>query len=145
MTFVTVRPPRGLAELQNEMSRLMNEVFDGGPAAERGAHTPPVEIVETEAEIVLSADLPGVSRESIDLSVDNRVLALSATRGRVWPASGGTEHRSELPYGEYSRSFNLPSTVDAERITADYADGVLRVTLPKSEAAKPRRVEIRTG
>jgi HSP20 family protein len=145
MTYVTLRPPRGLADLQDEMSRIMRDVFEDGPSDRRGALTPPVEIVETEGEVLLHADLPGVERESIDVSVDNRVLSITATREPREPATGETPHRSELSFGQYSRSFNLPTTVDAGRITAEYVDGVLRVTLPKAEAARPRRVEVRAG
>lgn len=116
------------------------------PAAvrEQPAVVPPVDIFENEHAITLLADLPGVSREGLNVRVDGDALVLEATATSQGPSD------LELVYGEarspvYRRQFTLSRELDAARIEAKLADGVLRLTIPKAEEAKPRRVQVTVG
>ena len=106
---------------------------------------PPVDILEHGDELVMIADLPGVRRDDIDISVENRTLTLAGERRDPGEAKDSTVYRNERPTGKFTRTFSLPATVEVTRITADYKDGVLRVALPKAEAARPRRIEIKNA
>ncbi len=139
-----LEPMRNLARIQNEMSRWMHDVFDGGEAATGpGLFAPAVDIIEHGDDLVLLADLPGVRREDIDVSVENRTLTLTGERKAPAAGEETTVYRSERPMGKFTRTFSLPATVDVSRIAAEHKDGVLRVVLPKAAEARPRRIEIK--
>jgi HSP20 family protein len=102
-----------------------------------------VDIYETaEKEIVLKAELPGLKREDIDLTVENNTLTIRGVRRKDDSVADGQYHRSERVYGACSRSFTLPNTVDSSRVKAEYRDGVLTVRLPQREEAKPRQISV---
>jgi len=108
------------------------------------AVVPPVDVFENEASITLLADLPGVQREQLHIRVDGDTLVLEATAQAAGPEN------MELVYGEaqcpaYRRQFTLSRELDTGRIEAQLRDGVLRLSIPKSEAARPRRIEVRAG
>jgi HSP20 family protein len=103
---------------------------------------PPADIHETENELVVIADLPGVDSKSIDVRVENNVLTLTGERKLQETAENVNVHRLERMYGAFARSFTLSTAVNTERIQANYKDGVLRITLPKAEQAKPKRINI---
>jgi HSP20 family protein len=104
--------------------------------------SPAVDIVETEDALVLKADLPDVKIEDIDIRVENNTLTVRGHRKFEKDETVKGYHRIERSYGEFVRSFALPSTVDTESVSADYKNGVLAITLPKKEAAKPRQVKV---
>jgi len=136
MTLVRWNPARELASM--EIDRL-NHMFADFYGNERG-WTPAVDIFETAAhEYVIKADLPEMKREDIHLTFENNVLTLSGER-----SSEQVEglHRSERFRGAFSRSFTLPATVDANRISAAYKDGVLTVRIPQRDEAKPKQIEV---
>ena len=105
-------------------------------------YTPQVDICEKEDHLLLVADLPGVTREDVQLHLDNQVLTLE---GKIRPEryEGLTPRSVEYNVGHFRREFTLGADIDQEKISAAMADGVLRLTLPKVEKAKPRRIEIR--
>jgi HSP20 family protein len=128
--------------MQERMTRLFEESLQRSKA-EDGAGTlwsPAVDIFETDEEVVLIAELPGIERDDVRVDVEGARLSLRGERR----FSGDREryHRVERPYGAFSRSFDLPPTVDPDRISADYRRGLLTVRLPKAEASAARRVEI---
>jgi HSP20 family protein len=125
------------------MNRLFDATLLGWPA-ESGTRTwmPPADIHETENELVVIADLPGVDSKSIDVRVENNVLTLTGERKLQETAENVNVHRLERMYGAFARSFTLSTAVNTERIQANYKDGVLRITLPKAEQAKPKRINI---
>jgi HSP20 family protein len=144
MTLVTWEPMRGLTRLQDEMNRLWRDAvgtLDRPNAGDR-LFSPPVDIIEQGDNIVLVADVPGLTRDQIELSVENRALTISGERAPL-QTEGAAVFHTERGYGKFSRVFSLPATVDVERISAEYREGVLRVTLPKAEAAKPRKIDVR--
>lgn len=104
--------------------------------------TPAVDIYENEDEILLHADMPGVVKDDISVNIDNGTLSLSGVRKL---ASKGLANWEEFSDIEYIRSFSVPQAIDVERVEAELKDGVLRLHLPKSEAAKPMQIEIKTA
>jgi HSP20 family protein len=133
---VTHDPFSGLRLFEDAVTRLMSE-----PRANR-PWSPSVDIFETEDALKLKADLPEVKIEDIDVRVEDRTLALRGQRKFEKDDTVKGYHRIERGYGEFVRSFAVPSTVDTEHVQADYKNGVLTVTLPKKEAAKPRQVKV---
>jgi len=106
---------------------------------------PPVDIFEKQEQLVLRAEIPGVQKDDLDVRIENGVLTLHGERRQDADLTEGSVHLTERSYGSFTRSFSLPTTVDAARITASYKDGVLEVTVPKAEAAKSKKVEIKAA
>src|SRR5882724_2041893 len=146
MTIVRYDPFRDLRTLQEEVNRLFSTNLTRGFGEEgigRGAWNPSVDIFENKDHIVLEAELPGMNREDFDLSVENNVITLRGERRFEKKEDSDNYHRVERAYGSFLRSFTLPNTVSAEGANADYRNGVLRVTLPKREETKARRIEVK--
>jgi len=118
------------------VNRLLNE-----PQATR-PWMPAVDILETENELVLKADVPDVELKDIDIQIENGTLSLRGERKFEKKDEKSGFHRIERSYGSFERFFTLPETVDAEKVKADYKNGVLTVMLPKKELAKPRQIKI---
>ena len=110
-----------------------------------GAWVPSCDIYEEGDSIIVKAELPGVEKSDIDVQVENNVLTLRGERKREKEVKSENLYRTERFYGSFTRSFTLPVTVDTEKIHAEYKDGVLQVTLPKVDAAKPRRIKVLTN
>jgi HSP20 family protein len=122
---------------EDAMNRVLSEPASARPWA------PAVDILENEDELVLKADIPDVKLEEIEISLENDTLTLKGERKFEQTESGkGGYHRIERSYGTFVRCFSLPDTVDTEKVKADYKNGVLTVTLPKKEVAKPRTVKV---
>jgi HSP20 family protein len=142
-TIARLEPFRGLSTLQDQFNRLFNESFRNQP--EESALTtwaPAVDIYETPNELVVKADLPDVNEKDIDVRVENNLLTIRGERKFEKSVSEENFLRVERTYGAFSRSFSLPNTVNAEKIGAEYKNGVLTVTLPKREESKPRQVKV---
>nr|WP_320190087.1 Hsp20/alpha crystallin family protein [uncultured Desulfobacter sp.] len=104
--------------------------------------TPAVDIYENEDEILLHADMPGVVKDNISVDIDNGTLSISGVRKLEIEGAATYEEFSDV---EYIRSFSVPQTIDVEKVEAELKNGVLKLHLPKSEAAKPRQIEIKTA
>jgi HSP20 family protein len=132
-------PFNDLARLQAQLDR----VFDGGKQVEE-VFRPAVDIIEDAGKILITADLPGVSQESLELNVDREVLTLKGERKLARPAQPDADHyrRFERTSGAFERSFRLPPSVDVEKINAQMKDGVLTLTLPKKAEAQPRQIKV---
>lgn len=127
----------GLRLFQDTVTRWLSEE----PAARPWA--PPVDIYETENELVLKADLPEVKLEDIDIRIENGTLTLKGKRDFERKDNDGKGfHRIERSYGSFVRAFSLPDSTDPEKISADFKNGVLKVTVGKKELAKPRTVKV---
>lgn len=146
MTVTRYDPFRDLRNLQEEVNRLftgnVGRTFDDEGIA-RGAWSPSVDIYENKEQIVLEAELPGMNREDFDLTVENNVITLRGERRFEKKEDTDNYHRVERAYGSFTRSFTLPNSVSGEGASADYRNGVLRVTLPKREETKARRIEVK--
>jgi len=131
--------------LQDRMNRLFDDAGRTWRTDEPAATTswsPSVDIFETEGEIVVKAELPGMDRKDIQLNLENNVLSLRGERKFQKETKDDNYHRIERSYGVFSRAFSIPATVDEERIRADYKDGVLKIVLPKKDQAKPKQIKI---
>lgn len=146
MALMRWSPARDLLAIREDMDRLFREFF-GRPEGEEGTWlpgtwTPPVDIHETEDALVLKAELPGVSKDDINVELKDSRLTLRGQRQRETEVKEEQYHRRERAYGSFQRTFMLPTSVDPEKVTASYKDGILELRLPKSEAAKPKRIAI---
>ncbi|MEZ5307795.1 MAG: Hsp20/alpha crystallin family protein [Pyrinomonadaceae bacterium] len=145
MSLIKYDPFRELRSLQDEMNRIFMSSIPrnfGGEEMASGGWSPSVDIYESETEIVLEAELPGMNREDFEVSIENNVITLKGERKFEKTDEGDNYHRVERAYGTFTRSFSLPRTVSAEGTTADFRSGVLRVSLPKKEEAKARKIVI---
>jgi HSP20 family protein len=129
-------PLANLRLFEDAFSRVLTE-----PQANR-PWSPSVDIYETENELVLKVDLPDVELKDIDVRVENQTLTIAGERKFEQPESGKGFHRIERNYGRFVRSFAVPNSFDTGNVGADYKNGVLTVTLPKMEAAKPRQIKV---
>ena len=103
---------------------------------------PSVDVFETDNEIVLKAELPGMNAKDIEVRLENNILLLKGERHFEKEAKEENYHRIEREYGSFSRSFSLPTAVDGDKVTADYKDGVLKIVLPKKEERKPKPIKV---
>jgi HSP20 family protein len=146
MALARWTPMRTLPAFQEEMNRMFNEFFRGGNGGEQGwlagAWTPPVDIYETDDALVLTAELPGVSKDDVSIEIHNNTLTLRGERKHDAEVKEEHYHRVERAYGTFQRVFVLPTLVDQEKVQATYHDGILELRLPKLESAKPRRIAI---
>src|SRR5678816_617149 len=143
MNLVRWTPLSDLTALQSQMNRLFESSLYGWPSeSDTRTWMPPADIHETDNELVVTADLPGIDVQSIDVRVENNVLSIAGERKLQETPKNGNVHRVERMYGAFARSFTLSTPVNTEKIQANYKDGVLKITLPKAEAAKPKRIEI---
>ena len=146
MTLVRWQDPfREFARLQDRFNRAFTDAYgreeDGLMTS--GAWVPPVDIYQNgDHEVVLKAELPDMTREDIDVTVDNGTLTIKGEKRLSNDVKEEAFHRIERRYGSFSRSFSLPQTVDAGRVGADYKNGVLTVRLPLREEAKPRQIKV---
>jgi HSP20 family protein len=136
MSLTHFDPLASIRVFEDAFTRMVNE-----PRATR-PWSPAVDIYETENELVLKADVPDVDPKDIDVRVENQTLSISGDRKFDQENSSKGYHRIERSYGSFVRSFAVPNSFDTEKIDAAFKNGVLTVTLPKKEAAKPRQVKI---
>lgn len=144
MNLIKFDPFRELRTLNDEMNRLFNVVpanIERGEFA-RGAWSPNVDIFEDQDRLIVEAELPGMNRDDFEVSVENNVLTLKGERRFEKKTEGDNYHRVERSYGSFTRQFTLPQTVTAEGANADFENGVLRISLPKREETKARKIEI---
>ena len=111
-------------------------------SASQRSWVPAVDVFERQDHLVIRAEAPGLKREDMDVHIENGVLTLQGERKRDSEVNEENAFRMERTYGTFTRSFTLPRTVDASRVSAAYKDGVLEVTVPKVETAKPKKIEI---
>ncbi len=141
-------PFRDLATLQDRIDRLFEESLgrvrgdQGGEDLERSPWAPAVDILETENDIVLRVDLPGVNPKDVDISVQNNTLTLKGERKFESDVKEDNFRRVERVYGSFMRSFALPQSVDADKVDAEYRNGVLEVKLAKRPESKPKQIKV---
>ena len=136
MSLTHFEPFAHLRVFEDAFNRFLSEPRNSRPWA------PDVDIYETDNELVLKADVPAVDLKDIDVRVENHTLTIAGQRKFEKNDAGNGYHRLERNYGQFVRSFTVPDTFDTDHISADYKDGVLSVSLPKKEAAKPRQIKV---
>lgn len=134
------------AGLDTQFSRVLNEFFGRtGQESNLTTWAPAVDIYETEHELVVKADLPDVKPEELDIRVENNILTIRGERKFEKKVDESNYLRVERAYGSFSRSFALANTVNTEAIKADYQNGVLTLSVPKREEAKPKQIKVNIG
>jgi HSP20 family protein len=140
-------PFKEMAGLQDRMNRLFDDVWGRGRRGEEefisGGWVPPVDVRETKDSLEIAAELPGIDPKNVEVAVEAGILSLRGARTFEKAAEGETYHRVERAYGAFERSFTLPGNVDSEHIQAIYHNGVLHLTVPKREEAKPKAISIK--
>jgi HSP20 family protein len=145
-TITRFEPFRGATTLQDQVNRLFNDVLDrAGEESSLTAWAPSVDIYETEHELVVKADLPEVDPKDLDIRVENNILTIRGERKFEKNVSEENYLRVERSYGSFARSFTLANTVNSEAIKADYQNGVLKLSIPKREEAKPKQIKVSVG
>lgn len=141
-------PLHDLVTLQDRMNQLFEDAThrrasepESGDELEKADWYPAADVYEDDNEFIVSVDLPGIDRPTLDIGLDNNRLAIRGKR----PTQGSNQHRRECPSGNFLRTFTVPASVDQPRIKANYRDGVLLVHLPKGKEQKPRRIEIKVS
>jgi HSP20 family protein len=135
----------GLDRLQRDMMRAFDRLGTGAGAA-RGTPFPPVNLYETAQGYVLTAEIPGVKSEDLDVSVEGERVTIGGKRDIEYPSDGSTSlHRRERQSGVFRRAFNLPEPADPEKAEAICRHGILMVRLPKAESHQPRRISVRAS
>ena len=145
-TLSRFEPFRGAPTLQDQINRLFSDVFERpGDESNLTTWAPAVDIFETEHELVVKADLPDIDPKDLDIRVENNILSIRGERKFESKVSQDKYLRVERAYGSFSRSFSLASTVNSEAIKADYQNGVLTLSVPKREEAKPKQIKVNVG
>ncbi len=148
MPIVRFDPFQELSQVQERVSRLLGDLYGRRGADDvmrRGTWIPPVDIYDMGGELVIKAELPDMKREDINLTVDNSTLTISGEKKMESEMKDENCHRVERAYGEFTRSFSLPPTVDPGRVSAEYKAGVLTVRLPVREEAKPKQIQVKVS
>ena len=142
MALIGWEPAREVDTLQGEVNRVFDAFFGNGSGARTHRWVPAMDLVETEQDLVLRADLPGLSKADVELEVKDGVLTVSGERKAEHEEKSEGYYRVERAFGRFSRSLTVPDGVDSEAITAEFADGVLEVRIPKPAERKPQRIAI---
>ena len=146
MTPVRWNPIREFSVFQNQMNRLFEDAMGTWLGESNGTGNtnwvPLADIYENDNDLIAKVELPGVDPKMVDVRVENNVLTIRGERPFDQKVAQENYHRLERSFGTFSRSFALPMTIDADKIHAEYRDGILNLTLPKSERAKPKRIQI---
>ena len=146
MSLIRWRPTRDLLNIRDEVNRLFDNFFTGLPERRRGLlegeWAPSVDIAETDNDVVVTAELPGVKQDDVDITITDDVLTLKGEKKEEKEVKEKNYHRIERSYGSFQRSVSLPAGVQADKAKATYKDGVLHITIPKSEEARPKQIKI---
>lgn len=148
MTLITRWDPfRELATLQDRMNRLFQETAGSGETnlTTSGAFIPPVDVYEDEHGLRLKLEVPGIDEKDLDVRIENNVLTVRGERKFENEEKEENFHRIERRYGSFSRSFSLPNSVDTEKVSAEYKNGVLTLQLVKRAEAKPKQIKVNIG
>jgi len=145
MAIVRWRPFRDLVSIQDEMNQLFDDFF-GRPVTRtewtEGVWSPTVDVSEDEDNVIIKAEMPGTKKEDVKISIQDNVLTLKGQKKQEKEEKDKNYHRVERSYGSFCRSFQLPTSVKTDKIKANYKDGVLNITLPKTEEVKPKEIPI---
>lgn len=135
-------PIDDLFDIQENINRIFGNYLSARGSAKVIGWMPAVDITESDSEYVIKADIPGMKKEDIKISLENNTLTISGERKEEKEEKGKNYVKKEKNYGSFMRSFALPHTVDAKGIKATYKDGVLSINVPKTEEAKPKEIKI---
>jgi HSP20 family protein len=135
-------PFRDMLSLRADMDRLFSSLFGHTPEEREGFWAPVIDIEEDNENILVKAEIPGMKKDDIKVSVQGNMLNITGERKQESEAKNKTFHRVERTYGKFSRMITLPTDVDSDKVKASYKDGILNITLPKPESVKPRHIDV---
>lgn len=138
-------PWQELRDLREQMDRIIQSTFRGGPSGATMEWAPPVDITEKDGDLVLTAELPGIKKDDIEVEIENNVLTIRGEKKGEREERGEQGYIYERQFGSFTRSFTLPRAVDPSQIRARFENGVLTVTMPKAAEARGQRVTIEEG
>ena len=149
MALIRWDPFREMSALQERMNRMLADFRTRAPLGEedmaQGSWIPAVDIYETKDSIVLNVELPGVTKENISLEVKESTLTIKGEKKLEKDVKEENYHRMERSYGSFMRAFTLPSTMHQDKVKAKFRDGILEITIPKAEEAKPKQIKVDVG
>jgi len=138
-----------ISSLQNEMNRMFDQFFRGwdlsGFGPETGMWTPSVDLAETEENVIVKAEIPGIDPKEVDISIQDNNLIIKGEKKEEKEEKGKNYYRMERSFGKFSRSVELPSTVDTNNVSAECKNGVLEIKLPKKEELKPKQIQVKVS
>jgi HSP20 family protein len=140
------RPFRDLERMRKEMDRLWDSFFEGRPSRkveEVGEWLPTLDVLETKNDLVVRAEIPGIDPKDIDISLANDILTIKGEKKQEIEEKEENYHLVERSYGSFTRMVRLPREVQSDKISASYKNGILKITLPKSEEAKKKEIKIK--
>jgi HSP20 family protein len=152
MSLIRWNPARDLAtfpsdifNMQREMNKMFDSFFHGvdEPSLLNGNWMPAVDVAEEDNEYVVKIELPGVNKDDVKITLESNILTIRGEKKAEKETKERNYHRMERSYGSFQRSFTLPTTVKNDKIDAEYRDGILSITLPKAEEAKPKHIEVK--
>jgi HSP20 family protein len=133
-----------LTNIRDEINRLFESPRENGGSGAFNTWAPALDVFEDNDNLIVRAELPGMKKEDIDISLHDNIITVSGERKNEKKYEGGKTSREERFFGRFTRSITLPKQVDSSRVKASYKDGLLTVTLPKAEEAKPRQIQIQS-
>jgi HSP20 family protein len=133
------------ASLQNDFQRMVRQVFGDVDASLAGAFSPALDVEETDNEFTLHIEIPGVKPDEVDVSIEENVLTIAGSRDFYSEKEAEGFRRIERQFGRFHRAVRLPDRVDPDKVSAGYKDGLLTITVPKAESAKPRRIQVESA
>jgi HSP20 family protein len=146
MTVITRWDPfREFSTLQDRMNRLFRESQGPEEALTTSSFAPPVDVYEDDHNVTLKIEVPGIEEKDIDVRIENNVLTVHGERKFEKEEKEENFRRVERQYGSFTRTFTLPNTVDAEKVSANYDKGILKIALPKKAEAKPKQIKVSVG
>ena len=145
MKLIQWNPLPEWVAMNDRLNRTLNDPYTAPTQEAFGTWAPPVDIFEKNDHFVIRAEVPGVQKEDMDVRADNGVLTLRGERKQDTQVGEENAYRLERVYGMFTRSFSLPTTVDTAKVTATYKDGILEVSVPKVETARPKQIEIKAA
>jgi len=146
MTLIKYHPARNLLGLRNNFENLFDDFLTQGRrkwAESTLAVVPAIDLQETDDAFIISAELPGMDKKDISIGFDNNQLTISGEKKSEKNLEEENFHRVERSYGKFQRSFELPGYVERDKIEAEYKNGILTITVPKAEEAKPKQIEVK--
>jgi HSP20 family protein len=146
MTVITRWDPfREFSTLQDRMNRLFRESQGPEESLTTSSFAPPVDVYEDEHNVTLKIEVPGIDEKDIDVRIENNVLTVHGERKFEKEEKEENFRRVERQYGSFTRTFTLPNTVEAEKVSANYDKGILKIALPKKAEAKPKQIKVNVG
>ena len=138
-------PFREVVALQNRVNNLFREMNDGDSPLTTASFVPAVDIYEDAKKVVLKLEVPGIEEKDLDIRVENNTLTVKGERKFEKEEKEENFRRVERQYGSFTRTFTLPTTVEAEKVSASYDKGILKIAMPKKAEAKPKQIKVNVG